>query len=120
MKRTYLILLMLLIGACGQSAEREYELAPNKPEPLSAITDELTPSASYQEAYAAAVVAIDAAASKGHAWSTSDSLLKQAQTAAVDGNEERAIQLADQARVQGELAAQQADTEVAAWQEKVL
>lgn len=120
MNWTYLILLMLLVGGCGQSAEREYELTPSNSAPLSVITDELTPSASYEEAHAAAVMAIDVAANKGHAWSTSDSLLKQAQAAAVDGNEDRAIQLADQARVQGELAAQQADTEETAWKEKVL
>ena len=77
-------------------------------------------SGSYAEAHAAAVSAIDISVARGHAWSTSDALLKKAVEAAADGDEDLAIQLADSARVQAELATRQADIEEKIWSERVL
>jgi len=119
MKRLYLISLFLLMGACSQSTDNEP--VPGSTESSSAMaTTEPAPSATYEEAHAAAVAAIKLATEKAHAWTTSDSLLKQAQAAAEGGDVDRAIQLADDARVQGELAVKQADTEAAVWREKIL
>jgi len=112
---------LLSLGACGQSADNGQAPAPAE----SAVAEieayvEPAPSASYEEAHAAAVAAIEHSAELGHAWSTSDALLEQAVTAAADGDKEQAIQLADAARIQAELAARQAALEETAWRERVL
>ena len=110
MKQLYLVPLLLTLGACGGSTVKEQ--APDATESVA--------SASYEDAHAAAVKAIEHSAERGHAWNTSDVLLEQAVTAAADGDEELAIQLADSARMQAELAVQQADTEEEIWMERVL
>ena len=77
------------------------------------------PGNSYDAAHAAAVAAIEHAADKRHAWTTSDQLLKDAAKAAAEGDEARAILLADEARIHAELAVIQADTEATAWRDNV-
>ncbi len=106
----FLVPLLLTLWACGGTTVKEQ--APDATEPAA--------STSYEDAHAAAVRAIEHSAERGHAWSTSDALLEQAVAAAADGDENRAIQLADSARMQAELAVQQADTEEKIWMERVL
>ena len=124
MKRLFMLSLLLLLGACGGSADNaDNAAAPAQLEPAVAVIEDYTapePSTSYEEAHAAAVAAIEHSAALGHAWTTSDALLKQAVSAAADGDSDQAIQLADAARVQAELAARQAVTEETAWRERVL
>ena len=103
MKRMILTSLFMLLGACSTSGRPEQ-----------------SPSDSYAQAHAAAVAAIELSAAKAHAWNTTDALLEQASAAAAAGDEERAIQLADKARIQAELAAKQADREAEIWEERVL
>jgi len=86
----------------------------------SAIAVKAEPSASWAEARTAAMAAIEIAAGKGHAWSTSDSLFEEAARAAEEGDESRAISLADEARIHAELAAVQADREATAWHDNVI
>jgi hypothetical protein len=120
-KRLLMLSLLLSLGACGESAEKGKAPAPLESE--AAETEEyvaLAPSASYEEAHAAAVAAIEHSAELGHAWSTSDDLLKQAVAAAADGDADQATRLADAARIQAELAARQAAIEETAWRERVL
>jgi len=97
--------MILVTGAC--STQNDNVRAPG-------------PGSSYAEAHAAAVAAIEYSAERGHAWSTADALLEQAVTAAAEGDNARAIQLADGARIQAELAARQADIEEQIWTERVL
>lgn len=111
MKRCFFVSLLLLMGSTGNSDE--LPSAGDRPV-------ELTPGASYEVALAAAVAAIEIAAEKRNAWSTSDSLLKQAKTAAADGDEEGAIRMADEARRLAELAIKQAEAEETAWRSRVL
>ena len=110
MKQMYLVPLLLMLGACSGSTVKEQ--LPDTAEPAASV--------SYEDAHAAAVKAIEYSAERGHAWSTSDTLLEQAVAAAAEGDEELAIQLADSARMQAELAVQQADTEEKIWMERVL
>jgi hypothetical protein len=121
MKQTLLISLFVLVSSCGDSkdAAEEQVSAPQIP----VATDEYVapaPSISYAEARVAAVSAIDEAAALGHAWSSSDTLLKEGAAAAEEGNEELAIQLTDNARIQAELSIRQANFEEGAWTERVL
>ena len=103
MKRMILTALFILLGACSTSSGTEQ-----------------SPDVSYAKAHAAAVAAIEHSAAKAHAWNTTDALLEQASAAAAAGDEKRAIQLADKARIQAELAAKQADSEAEIWEERVL
>lgn len=79
-----------------------------------------TPPATYVDARAAAMTAIAAATDRGHAWTTSDQLIDEADKAARDGNESLAISLADEARIHAELAVQQADREATAWRDNLI
>jgi hypothetical protein len=121
MKQIFLISLFVLLSSCGEAkhAADEQVSAPAKPSTMDEYVAP-APSTSYAEAHAAAVSAIDEAAALGHAWSTSDVLLKEGAAAAAEGNEERAIQLTDEARIQADLSIQQAEFEKGAWSERVL
>ena len=110
MNRMILIALFMITGACATQSGNTPVSAPEQP----------LASTSYEEAYAAAVAAIEYSAERGHEWSTARVLLEQASAAAAEGDEENAIELADRARNQAELAAKQADIEEDIWQERVL
>ncbi len=104
MRTMTLLLVSMLLIACGES---------NAPVNAEA-------SMSWAEARSAAMTAIEIAADKGHAWTTSDQLMEEADRAARQGDEGRAISLADEARIHAELAAVQADREAAAWHDNVI
>ncbi len=107
MRTMVLLTMSLVLVACGKSAP-----------PATSVNAE--PGNSYAEARSAAMTAIEIAADKGHAWTTSDSLLQEAANAAEQGDDSRAISLADEARIHAELAAIQADTEATAWHDNVI
>jgi len=124
MRTMTLLLISTVLVACGESAPPASgetqgtgaaEIASTPATPVKA-----EPSTSWEEARAAAMAAIEIAADKGHAWSTSDSLLDEAARAAEEGDESRAISLADEARIHAELAAVQADREATAWRDNVI
>ncbi len=105
MKQVFFISILFLTGACD---DRDYDI------------DEQVASNSYAEARAAAVAAIEVSAARGHEWSTSGALLKEAAAAKAAGDDGLAIRLADRARIQAELSIRQADIEASAWTERVL
>ncbi len=104
MRTMMLLLIFMLLIACGESTA-----------PVNAEA-----SKSWAEAHSTAMTAIEIAADKGHAWTTSDQLMEEAARAAREGDESRAISLADEARIHAELAAVQADREAAAWRDNVI
>ncbi len=121
MKQIFPVAMIIVVCGCSESADNVEDQAVA--ESPTVTVDEYVapaPSTSYAEAHAAALVAIEVSASRGHAWSTSDALLAQGVAAAAEGNEELAIELADRARIQAELAIRQADFEEGAWSERVL
>ena len=87
---------------------------------LAACGGESQSDSGYEDAHAAAVAAIDIATERGHAWMTSDQLIEDAANAAAEGDETRAILLADEARIHAELAVVQADNEAATWHDRVI
>lgn len=120
-RKQIVISLTLMVSACGGgSPEPAAEIVEKAAASTSVVSISTEPSASYDEALAAALAAIDIAAQRGHAWSTSDQLVKDAAKAAAEGNVTRAISLADEARNHAELAAIQADEEAKVWREKVI
>lgn len=96
MKLIFLVSLFVLVGSCGDSKDAAEEQASASQIPVE--MDEYVapaPSSSYV-------------------------LLKEEAAAAADGNEELAIQLTDNARIQAELSIRQAKFEEGAWAERVL
>ena len=67
-----------------------------------------------------AVAAIDRAASKGHAWTTSDQMIKDAAEAAANGDTAVAISLADEARIQADLGVDSSRHEALTWRDNVI
>lgn len=108
MKQILLIGLIVLTAACGNSSENV------------STQGDVSSAASYEAAHAAAVEAIDYSATRGHAWTTADALLEKAAAASASGDEPLAIELANSARTQAELAARQADLEERTWPDRVL
>jgi hypothetical protein len=71
--------------------------------------------ADFDAAYRAAEAARKRAAAVGYEWTTIRSLLKAAKKAAGQGDLDRAVELAEEARLHGELAVEQAAYEDEHW-----
>lgn len=116
-----LMSVVIIFAACGGAPEEETSVTVAAPEAaVEAPSVRMESSSSYEVAYADAVAAIDRAASKGHAWTTSDQLIKDAAEAAANGETAVAISLADEARIQADLASIQADHEALTWRDNVI
>ena len=116
-----LMSVVVLFAACGGAPEEESAATVAAPAAaFEAPAVRMEPSSSYEVAHADAVAAIDRAGSKGHAWTTSDQMIKDAAEAAANGDTAMAISLADEARIHADLASIQADREALAWRENVI
>ncbi len=120
MRTILLLTISLVLIGCGESAPPASAAPISEAATVPAKTISTEPGKSYAEARSAAITAIEIAADKWHAWTTSDSLLQEAANAAAQGDESRAISLADEARIHAELAAVQADREATAWHDNVI
>lgn len=74
---------------------------------------------SFDAAYQAAETARQQAAAAGYEWRDTSKLLSEAKDAAAAGDYAAAVKLADEAKLQGELAVQQAAHEADAWKNRV-
>ncbi len=75
---------------------------------------------SYEDEYAAAQDALARAVAARNVWSKTEALLQQSQLANSEGRVTDAIALASEARIQAELALEQARSEQDAWRSRVL
>ncbi len=82
----------------------------------SAISE--TPS--FEDVYAGAQRALAQAATMHNVWTPTEKLLQASQAAYGEGRIDEAIQLATEARLQAELAVEQAEFEKDAWHSRVL
>lgn len=120
MRNSFWVLLAFSLAACDQGPEGATEARNDSAAPEEIPALDIVPSDSYEQAYAAAVAAIEVATTKRHTWTTSDQLLKDAASAAADGDETQAIMLADEARWHAQLAVFQADREALSWRDRVI
>lgn len=84
--------------------------------PHARASDEAT----YKAAFEAALTARRAAAEAGFEWRDTRKMLRQARDLAKKGEYAKAVELANRARRQGELAVMQAREQEAAWRAAVL
>ncbi len=68
---------------------------------------------------AGAVESLDQARQSGNSWTTTESLITDAKAALADGDLEKAAELAQRARLTADMAQQQRESEVDAWQPRV-
>ena len=116
-----LILIVIFFAACGGAPDEESVATVAPPQEVSETPTVSTErSTSYEVAYADALAAIQRATAKGHAWTTSDQLIKDAAEAAQNGDSALAISLADEARIHADLASIQADREALTWRDNVI
>lgn len=121
MRSLFLVPALVCLAACGGESEEVVSETASAPEAaMEAPAVNTESSATYEAAHANAVAAIDRAASKGHAWTTSDQLIKDAADAAASGDSALAISLADEARIHADLASMQADSEALTWRDNVI
>lgn len=118
MRILYWAVPVILMSACSQEVPTETPEVSVAEVEIPAL--EMQRSDSYESAHTAAVAAIEKASAKGHAWVTSDQLIEAAAAAAADGDDASAIELADEARWQAQLAIMQADREAAHWRANAL
>ncbi len=102
-----IILCTFLFTGCGQPAENA----------SVAVGD---PGSSFEDIYTAAETAIAEAEAKRNLWSKTEGMLRDSRTAYDAGRIDEAIELATEAKLQAELASAQVDTELEAWQSRVL
>ncbi len=68
---------------------------------------------------AGAVESLEQARQSGNSWTTTEALIADAKAALADGDLEQAAELAQRARLTADMAQQQRESEVDAWQPRV-
>lgn len=121
MRRTIWLPVCLLTFGCSDSAQDSPATTTKQTAVETGLPQlQAAPSGTYDEALAKATAAIETAIDNNYAWNTSTSLIKDAKSAAADGDEAKAIMLADEARMHADLAAIQAAQEADKWQDAVI
>jgi hypothetical protein len=116
------IALLILCGAAlsACSEQSSTETAAGGP---AAAPDEISGQASgttFDTAYAAATDALAVAAANRNVWSKTENILEQSKAANSEGRTDVAIELANEAKIQAELATDQALVEKDAWRSRIL
>ena len=104
-KHLFLAIFASFMVGCGQQ--------PSK-------ADAAMPGESFAESYAAAEAALAEATANRNVWSKTDGILKQSKIAYDEGRTEDAIRLANEARLQAELALTQAISQKKDWKANLI
>lgn len=86
----------------------------------SSDSDVALPGDSFAASYAAAVAALAEAEAHRNVWSKTDGILEQSKTAYDEGRMDDAIELANEARLQAELALAQSISQQTDWKANIL
>lgn len=114
-----LIVLLFLVATSGCSRGGDETGAVSEPQATS--RDDSQPvGTSYSEVYAAAQEALAEATAARNVWSKTEALLERSKVAHEEGRLEDAIVMASEAKLQAELALEQARAEQTAWRTRVL
>jgi hypothetical protein len=114
--------LLILCGAALSACSEQSGTGTAAGEPLVAASE--TPSqasgATFDAAYAAATDALAVAVANRNVWSKTENILEQSKAANSEGRTDVAIELANEAKIQAELATDQALVEKDAWRSRIL
>jgi len=121
-KFALLILCGAALSACSEQSNTD--TAAGEPAAAPSENPSQAPSqasgAAFDAAYAAAEEALAEAAANRNVWSKTENLLEQSKAANSEGRTGAAIELANEAKLQAELATNQALTEKDAWRSRIL
>ena len=120
MNRNFALLLIFGTALSACSEQSNTDTAAGEP---AAAPGEIPSQASgtpFDTAYAAAEEALAVAAANRNVWSKTENLLEQSKAANSEGRTEAAIDLAKEAKIQAELATDQALAEKDAWRSRML
>ena len=115
--------LLILCGAALSACSEQSSTGAAAGESSAAAPSE-TPSqasgATFDAAYAAAEEALAVAAANRNVWSKTENILEQSKAANSEGRTEEAIELANEAKIQAELATDQALAEKDEWRSRIV
>ena len=117
-KFALLILCGAALSACSEQSNTD--TAAGEPAAAPAEIPSQASGAAFDAAYAAAEEALAEAAANRNVWSKTENLLEQSMAANSEGRTDVAIELANEAKLQAELATNQALTEKDAWRSRIL
>lgn len=104
-KYVFLVLSLAVAAGCAQQPSGHSAAAPVVP---------------FAEAYAAAEAALAEASANRNVWSKTEDILQQSRIAYDEGRKDDAVELANEARLQAELALTQAISQKKDWQDNML
>ena len=114
--------LLILCGAALSACSEQSNTDTAAGEPAAAPSEipKQVSGVAFDTAYAAAEEALAVAAANRNVWSKTENLLAQSKAANSEGHTDAAIELANEAKLQAELATNQALTEKDAWRSRIL
>jgi hypothetical protein len=116
-----LILCGAALSACSEQSSTETAAGEPAVAPSEAPSQaNQTSGAGFDAAYADATDALAVAAANRNVWSKTETLLEQSKAANSEGRTEAAIELANEAKIQAELATDQALAEKDEWRSRIL
>ena len=120
MNRNFALLLIFGTALSACSEQSNTDTASGEPVAASTETTSQASGAGFDEAYAAATDALAEAAANRNVWSKTEIILEQSKVANSEGHTDRAIELANEAKLQANLATEQALAEKDAWRSRIL
>jgi hypothetical protein len=120
MNRNFALLILCGAALSACSEQSSTDNAAGEPAAVPSETPSQASGATFDAAYAAATDALAEAAANRNVWSKTETLLEQSKAANSEGRTEVAIKLANEAKLQADLATNQALTEKDAWRSRIL
>jgi len=120
MTRNFALFIIFGTALLGCTERSNTDTASEEPVAASTETASQASGAGFDEAYAAATEALAEAAANRNVWSKTENLLEQSKIANSEGRTDLAIELANEAKLQANLATEQALAEKDAWRSRIL
>ena len=120
MNRNFALLILCGAALSACSEQSSTDTAAGEPAAAPSETPSQASGATFDAAYAAAEEALAEAAANRNVWSKTEILLEQSRAANNEGRTDAAIELANEAKIQAELATDQALAEKDAWRSRIL
>jgi hypothetical protein len=120
MNRNFALLILCGAALSACSEQSSTDTAAGEPAAAPGAIPSQASGATFDAAYAAAEEALAVAAANRNVWSKTENILEQSKAANSEGRTEVAIELANEAKIQAELATDQALAEKDEWRSRIL